>query len=169
MKNIVLIGIMGAGKTTIGKKLSIDLNRPFIDMDEYLEKKYEMRISDMFKISEDYFRDHESACCKDMSTQSQTIISTGGGVIKRPENIAYLKKNGIIFYIDRPLDQIVSDVDTSSRPLLKDGAQKLYDLDRERRALYMQSCDYHLINARSETKRLITLSIISSLIYRFSF
>ena len=44
MKNIVLIGIMGAGKTTIGKKLSIDLNRPFIDMDEYLEKKYEMRI-----------------------------------------------------------------------------------------------------------------------------
>ena len=146
MKNIVLIGIMGAGKTTIGKKLSIDLNRPFIDMDEYLEKKYEMRISDMFKISEDYFRDHESACCKDMSTQSQTIISTGGGVIKRPENIAYLKKNGIIFYIDRPLDQIVSDVDTSSRPLLKDGAQKLYDLDRERRALYMQSCDYHLIN-----------------------
>ena len=63
MKNIVLIGIMGAGKTTIGKKLSIDLNRPFIDMDEYLEKKYEMRISDMFKISEDYFRDHESACC----------------------------------------------------------------------------------------------------------
>ncbi|MDD6711111.1 MAG: shikimate kinase [Sharpea porci] len=146
MKNIVLIGIMGAGKTTIGKKLSIDLNRPFIDMDEYLEKKYEMRISDMFKISEDYFRDHESACCQDMSTQRQTIISTGGGVIKRPENIAYLKKNGIIFYIDRPLDQIVGDVDTSSRPLLKDGAQKLYDLDRERRALYMQSCDYHLIN-----------------------
>ena len=146
MKNIVLIGIMGAGKTTIGKKLSADLNRPFIDMDDYLEKKYNMSIADMFKISEDYFRNHESACCKDMSMQKNTVISTGGGVIKRAENIAYLKKNGIIFYIDRPLELIVDDVDTSSRPLLKDGAQKLYDLDHERRALYMQSCDYHLIN-----------------------
>lgn len=146
MKNIVLIGIMGAGKTTIGKKLSADLDRPFIDMDVYLEKKYEMSIADMFKISEDYFRDHESACCQDMSTQTNTVISTGGGVIKRSENIAYLKKNGIVFYIDRPLEQIVDDVDTSSRPLLKDGPQKLYDLDQERRALYLSSCDYHLIN-----------------------
>lgn len=73
MKNIVLIGIMGAGKTTIGKKLSADLNRPFIDMDDYLEKKYNMSIADMFKISEDYFRNHESACCKAIAGLVKTL------------------------------------------------------------------------------------------------
>lgn len=146
MKNIVLIGIMGCGKTTISKLLSKMLNRPVIDLDEYLVKKYSMTISEMFDISEDYFRDRESECCKDISKLDGYIISTGGGVIKREENINYLKENGIIIYIDRPIVSILEDVETSSRPLLKDGPQKLYELYDQRHQLYLNACHYHIIN-----------------------
>ena len=74
------------------------------------------------------------------------IISTGGGVIKNPENMKALKENGIVIYIDRPISMILEDVETSSRPLLKDGAEKLFDLYKERHQLYLDSCDYHIMN-----------------------
>lgn len=157
MKNIVLIGIMGCGKTTIGKILSHKMNRKMIDMDDYLVERFNMTIPAMFDISEDYFRDHETLCAKEASTWEDCIISTGGGVVKRQENINYLKKNGIIFYLDRPIESIVNDVDTSGRPLLKDGAEKLYALDQERRSLYLNACDVHILNNK-------TLDEISDLI-----
>ena len=74
------------------------------------------------------------------------IISTGGGVVKRKENRDILKQAGTVFYIDRPLDNIVSDVETAHRPLLKDGPQKLYQLYDERHDLYLDSCHYHVDN-----------------------
>lgn len=146
MKNIVLIGIMGSGKTTISKLLSNRLNRPVVDMDDYIVDKFNMSINDMFNISEDYFRNNETICCQDMSTLDGYIISTGGGVIKRKENIELLKRNGIIIYLDRPINNIVEDVETASRPLLKDGPRKLYELFDQRHQLYLDACDYHLIN-----------------------
>lgn len=149
MKNIVLIGIMGCGKTTISRLLSQRLNRPVIDLDEYLVEKYDQTISSMFDISEDYFRDRESECCKDVSLLEGYIVSTGGGVIKREENMEYLKKNGYIIYLDRPIINILEDVETASRPLLKDGPEKLYDLYDQRHQLYLKYCDYHLMNDSS--------------------
>lgn len=146
MKNIVLIGIMGSGKTTFGRILSEKTGHEMIDLDDYLVKRFNMSIPDMFQISEDYFRNNETTCCKEVSELKGKIISTGGGVIKRPENIAYLKKNGVVFYIDRPIEDIIKDVDPSGRPLLKDGPEKLYALDKERRDKYLSSCDYHIIN-----------------------
>ena len=132
MKNIILVGIMGCGKTTISKLLSEKLNMPVIDMDEYLEKKYQLTIPEMFDISEDYFRDRESEACLDMAQLDGYIISTGGGVVKRKENRDILKQAGTVFYIDRPL--------------LKDGPQKLYQLYDERHDLYLDSCHYHVDN-----------------------
>lgn len=149
MKNIVLIGIMGCGKTTISKLLAEKLQRPVIDIDEYIVEKYNQSINEMFAISEDYFRQNETACCKDLADIQGHIISTGGGVILKMENIDYLKKNGIVFYIDRPIDNIVEDVHVASRPLLQEGPQKLYDLDKQRHQLYLDACDYHLINDSS--------------------
>ena len=128
MKNIVLIGIMGCGKTTVSLLLAEKLARPVIDIDEYLEKKYQMSIPEMFAISEAYFRERETICCQEVSKLDGYIISTGGGVIKNPENMKALKENGIVIYIDRPISMILEDVETSSRPLLKDGAEKLFDL-----------------------------------------
>ncbi|MCD7950524.1 MAG: shikimate kinase [Erysipelotrichaceae bacterium] len=148
-KNIILVGIMGSGKTTISKLIAQKLNRPLIDMDDYIVAKFQMTIDEMFNINENYFRDKETACCKDMAKLTGHVISTGGGVIKRKENVALLKQNGIIFYLDRPIPLIVEDVETSTRPLIKEGAYKLYRLDEERRQLYLDACDYHIINDSS--------------------
>lgn len=158
MKNIVLIGIMGCGKTTISKMLGEKLNRPVIDIDEYIEEKYQQTIPEMFEVSETYFRDNETAGCKDAASLSGYIISTGGGVILKSINIEYLKQNGIIIYIDRPIDNILTDVQVASRPLLKEGPQKLYDLDKQRHRLYLEACDHHIIN--DDTLENITDKII---------
>ena len=153
MKNIILVGIMGCGKTTISKLLSEKLvgetqdnGSNIIDMDKYIEKKYQCTIPDMFAISEEYFRDRESEACLDMAKLDGYIISTGGGVIKRKENRDVLKQAGTVFYIDRPVDNIVTDVETAHRPLLKDGPEKLYQLFDERHQLYLDSCHYHVKN-----------------------
>ena len=99
MENIILVGIMGCGKTTISKLLSEKLKMPVIDMDEYIEKKYQCTIPEMFNISEEYFRDRESEACLDMAKLDGYIISTGGGVIKRKKNREILKQAGKVFYI----------------------------------------------------------------------
>lgn len=144
--NIVLIGIMGCGKTTIARMLKERLNRQSIDMDIYIEEKYQMSIREMFDISEQYFRERETECCLEIAQKDNLIISTGGGVITNPRNIEALQQKGWIIYIDRPVDNILKDVDTSSRPLLKDGPERLYELYHQRHPLYLQSCDYHLVN-----------------------
>lgn len=146
MKNIVLIGIMGCGKTTISKLLSEKLNMPVIDMDEYLVDKYQCSINDMFAVSEDYFRDLESQACIDLAKLDGYIISTGGGVVKRKQNCQILRQTGEVFYLDRPVDNIITDVTTADRPLLKDGPQKLYQLFDERHQLYLDACDHHVLN-----------------------
>lgn len=146
MKNIILVGIMGCGKTTISKLLAKELKMPVIDMDEYLEKKHNCTIPEMFKVSEEYFRDLESEACLDMEKLEGYIISTGGGVIKRKNNREILKQAGTVFYIDRPITNIISDVDTANRPLLKDGPDKLYQLFEERNNLYLDSCHHRIIN-----------------------
>lgn len=146
MKNIVLIGIMGCGKTTVSKLLSEKLNMPVIDMDEYLMDKYQCSINDMFAVSEDYFRDLESQACIDLAKLDGYIISTGGGVVKRKQNCQILRQTGEVFYLDRPVDNIITDVTTADRPLLKDGPQKLYQLFDERHQLYLDACDHHVLN-----------------------
>lgn len=165
MKNIVLIGMMGCGKTTIAKLLSKKLGRVYLDMDEYLVNKYQQSIDDMFKIGEDYFRKNETDVCLSISKLEGYIISTGGGVVLNPKNIEYLKENGIIVFIDRPVEKIAEDVDIASRPLLKDGADKLYQLHQQRYQLYLNACDIHLINdqsAQNAVDRLIELLADSS-------
>lgn len=149
MKNIVLIGMMGCGKTTISTLLAKKLLRPLIDIDEYLVDKYQMTIPQMFEISEDYFRERETVCCQEVGQLEGYIISTGGGVIKNSKNIEALRENGMIIYIDRPVEAILNDVEISTRPLLKDGPEKLYDLYHERHELYLQACDFHILNNNS--------------------
>lgn len=145
-KNIVLIGMPGCGKTTIGKRLAHELNIEFCDVDEYIVESEKHSISEIFKNGEEYFRDIESMAIKKICKTYPKVIATGGGVIKRPDNIKVLKENGIIFFIDRPIEDIAEDVDVKSRPLLKDGIEKLYQLYNERYSLYNKYCDYKITN-----------------------
>lgn len=146
IKNIALIGILGCGKTTVGKALSEKSGIAFIDLDEYIEKKYNTTINEIFKQGEDVFRKMETEALKEVSTNIPSIISTGGGVIKKQENMEILKENSIIIFINRPIDNIAADIDISFRPLLAEGPLKLYSLYKERYPLYKKYADYEIIN-----------------------
>lgn len=148
MKNIVLIGMPGSGKTTISKVLGEKLNKEVIDIDEYLVNKFQMSIPDMFNISEDYFRERETICCKEVSQKDGIIISCGGGVVKRSENIEALKETGIIYFLERSCENIIGDVDISTRPLLQEGKNKIYTLFNERHELYLNSASVVIDNNR---------------------
>lgn len=155
--NIVLIGMMGAGKTTLGKKIASLKNMDFIDVDEYIVDKSEMSINDMFKFGEDFFRDKETEAIKELSCKDNTVISCGGGVVKRKINSEILKQYGKIIYIDRPVECILKDINAEERPLLKDGSDKLYQLYNERKELYEKCCDYRVINDEDEESCIIKI------------
>ncbi|GAA0110498.1 shikimate kinase [Clostridium tertium] len=146
-KNIILlIGMPGCGKSTIGEELANKINYDFCDMDKYIEEISNSTVKELFNISEEYFRDYETLACKELSNKSKIIISSGGGVIKRKKNIDFFKDKGIIIFIDRPIEDILKDVDTSSRPLLSDGKSKLYNLYSERYNLYNNYCEIKIVN-----------------------
>ncbi|HEX9027518.1 MAG TPA: shikimate kinase [Clostridium sp.] len=142
MKNkVVLVGMPGCGKSTIGKLVSKELNINFFDMDDYIENMTTKTIPQLFEQGEDYFRDFETLACKELSEKSNILISSGGGVVKRKENIEILKKDSYIIFIDRPLEDLLTDVDISKRPLLKEGKEKIIKLYEERYELYKASAD----------------------------
>lgn len=146
IKNIVIIGMPGSGKSTFGKRIAEKLNKPFIDMDVYIESNEKKSIKEMFAISEDYFRDVESKYAMILGKSNSNVIATGGGVVKREENIKNLKKNSVIVFINRPVEKIINDIDVKTRPLLKDGAEVLYKLYNERIDLYKKYCDIEINN-----------------------
>ncbi|WP_053956573.1 shikimate kinase [Inediibacterium massiliense] len=145
-KNMVLIGMPGCGKSTIGRILSKKINKEFIDIDEYIEKIEKKTIQEIFLNGEMFFREIEKKAVKEMSQKKDMVISTGGGVVKFHENIDHLKENGVVFFIDRPIDHIIEDINTNTRPLLKEGKEKIYQLYEERYSLYIKYCDYQVKN-----------------------
>ena len=145
MKNIVLIGMPACGKSTIGYWLSKKINFPVIDADKYLEEKENRVISDIFSNEgEEYFRELETKYLKELSEKEGIIISTGGGAVKKKENIDILKQNGIVIFLNRGIADI-SKENHENRPLLQDidNIQKLYD---ERIDLYRKYADIIIKN-----------------------
>lgn len=130
--NIVLIGMPGSGKTTVGKALAELLGREFIDTDLEIEKRENRDIPLIFKENgEEYFRAVESAVIKEVGLMTGKVIATGGGVIKNKDNYFPLKSNGVIFWIKRDLSALPTD----GRPLSKD-VETLKKLFEERKDLY---------------------------------
>lgn len=148
-KNIVFIGTPGCGKSTIGKLVAKKLHLPFCDVDEYIEKSEGKSIKEIFVKGENYFREIESSAIREISTVSPQVISTGGGAVKISSNMDVLSKNSIIIFLNRPVEDIVNDIDISGRPLLSGGAEKVYELYRERYPLYKKYCHCEIINDRS--------------------
>lgn len=148
-KNIVLIGMPGAGKTTLGKELSERLGFMNVDIDTYIEEKTGTTITQLFLTGESNFREIETNIIREVSRNRGTVITTGGGTIKNYINIENLRENGIIVFIDRPLENILEDIEMQTRPLLKDGKHKLYDLYNERYDLYSKYCDFKVKNDKS--------------------
>lgn len=148
-KNIVLIGMPGCGKSTIGKILADKLNYKYIDSDCVIEEKSGKSIEELFNIGENHFRKIECEVIREVSCEKMAVISTGGGVIKNSVNVQVLKENGIVVFIDRPIENIASDINMSKRPLLKEGTARLYELYKERYELYKKNCDIKITNDTS--------------------
>ena len=152
--NIVLIGFMGSGKTTVGKSVAKILDMKFIDMDELIEKKDGRRISEIFKCNgEKYFRELESQVAEECSRMNNVVISTGGGVILNQDNIKNLKKSSLVFYLKADANCIYQRVRYSkTRPLLnvEDPLKKIEELLNGRKEFYEKSCDVEVdINLRT--------------------
>lgn len=145
-KNILLIGMMGCGKTTLGRILAKKLSYDFIDMDDYIEEIANDSISNLFKVSEENFRNWETEACRRLSKINKSVISAGGGVIKKNINVKLFNANSIIIFIDRPIENILEDIDVSKRPLLSKGKEVLYKLKEERYDLYKNYCHYRVVN-----------------------
>ena len=143
---VVLIGMPGCGKTTIGKVISNELNYNFYDMDSYIESMVNKTVKEIFDNGEEEFRELETQACKELVCKKRAVISSGGGVVKRKNNIDVLKEDSIIVFIDRPTEKIIGDVDTDSRPLLKEGKDRLYKLYEERYNLYKEAADITIKN-----------------------
>jgi len=148
-KNLVLIGMPGSGKTTIGKLLASRLDKDFIDIDKYIERQQGCTIKDIFQQGEDAFRYLENRAVTDMEDKENFVITTGGGVIKNFLNIKSLRKNGIIIYINRSVENIIKNIDISTRPLLASGKNSLNKLYDERRELYERYSDFTIDNNRN--------------------
>lgn len=133
--NLVLIGMPGCGKTTIGQVLSSKMKMPLFDIDVAIAEKYGP-IPNLFDIGEAHFRAIETETTKKAAGLENTIICTGGGIIKNKANMTALAKNGTIVFIDRPVAHILSDIDHDSRPLLNGKADSLTKLYDERIDLY---------------------------------
>ncbi len=144
--NLVLIGMPGSGKTTIGRLLSKEVQVPFIDLDEAIETYSQQEIPELFKKGEAYFRKVESEVTLNIASRAPLIIATGGGVVLREENMQALAKNGLIIFLNRSLDQITHDVEVGTRPLLKEGLDKLRTLYNERIGLYHKYADLTIEN-----------------------
>ncbi len=106
--NIVLTGFMGTGKTSTGRLLASRLGYAFLDLDVEIEKKFNMKIPDMFaQKGEAYFRACERQVVQEASKRQHAVISTGGGVVKNPDNIRDLRQNGLIVCLTADIDTIL--------------------------------------------------------------
>lgn len=143
MRNIVLTGFMGTGKTAVGKELSRLLSMRLVDIDHEIEQAEAMSIKDIFlKKGESYFREIEAEIIKTYAEEERLIIATGGGAVLREKNLAALRKNGMIFCLTACPETIRDRTSRNDeRPLLRgnDQIEKIRNLLSSRSPLYEQA------------------------------
>lgn len=156
MKNIVLLGMPGSGKSTIGRLLAQKLGRTFVDADTVLEQDAQQSISDIFQLEgEAGVRARETAVLRKLGAQSGLIIATGGGCVTREENYPLLHQNGTIVCLRRALDKLPSDGRPISQRL---SAEEIY---RQRKAAYERFADVMIDN--NDTPESATAKILEVL------
>lgn len=167
MKNIILTGFMASGKTTIGGELAKMMGYAFADTDAMVEKSEGRTINEIFAADgEEYFRNAETEIAQKVSEMSSTVVSTGGGMVMRAENVEYMRKNGIVFYLDTDFDVIVARLKNAAatRPLANgqdfDALRARYE---SRQGAY-RNCDYIIHITENDTPFMCAKKIAS--IYR---
>ena len=147
--NLVLIGMPGSGKSTVGKILSKMLCMPLVDTDALVEQTAGKTIPELFaQEGEAAFRDRETAAARQAAVLDNTVIATGGGIILRPENMEALAATGLIFFRDRNLEDIVGE-DHMGRPLVGKDPDKLRILYTQRIDLYRKYAQYTISDTKT--------------------
>lgn len=146
MRDIILIGFMGAGKTTVGKRLAGSLGCRFVDTDEYIVSKAGMPVSEIFeRYGEENFRARETDALRDLlSEEDMAVLSVGGGLPMREENRRYLRELGKTVYLRARTETLVKRLaGDESRPLLRgqDLQERITELLRQRGAVYEAAAD----------------------------
>lgn len=150
MKAIYLTGFMGVGKSTIGRELGKALNLPVIDTDDYIEKKKDKKIRDIFDtVGETSFRTYEREALKELPTED-VVITTGGGMVTQQENREWMLSHGTVIYLHCDFDVILERLkDDSTRPLFdheqKSRTEKLF---HDRLPLYQEA--HYTINTSNK-------------------
>jgi len=146
-KNILLIGMPGCGKSSIGKALSKSTDFKYIDMDSYIENKTGCTVSELFEKGEEYFRDIETSVSKELSKKEGMLIAAGGGIVLREENMSLLKNSCTVIFINRSVKNLLKLKNLGkNRPLLKDNENHIYKLYNERIGLYKKYSDIEVSN-----------------------
>ena len=152
--NIILIGFMGAGKTTISDYLSTMFAMNIVEMDQVIEEREEMSIQDIFATyGEEYFRELETNLLIEMQSRKNTVISCGGGVAMRERNVAEMKKNGRVVLLTASPETIYERVkDSNNRPVLngRKNVQGISELMEQRREKYEAAADI-VVNTDGKT------------------
>jgi shikimate kinase len=165
-RNIYLVGPMGVGKTTIGRRLAQHLRLEFIDSDQEIERRAGAAISWIFDVEgEPGFRDRETAVLADLTQLDEVLIATGGGSVLRPENRELLRTRGLVIFLDTSLEmQVRRTANDKKRPLLQtdNPAAVLRALKAERDPLYNEMADIKVTVGASTTRRVIA-SIVEKL------
>ena len=165
IKNIVLIGFMGSGKSKIGRQLAQQLKVELVSTDDLTEAKEGKSIHEIFKSKgEAYFRDVEQEIIKDISLRQGVVIDCGGGVVLRKENLQNLKANGIVFYLEASPEVIFQRIKHEKhRPLLNtpDPLGCIKELYNQRLPLYNQA-DF-IIDANSASIEGPVVEILSKI------
>lgn len=157
--NLFLVGLPGAGKSTLGRQLARRLRKPFVDADNELEKRLGVSIPTIFEIEgEAGFRDREEGVLAELTILSNVVLSTGGGAVLRPGNRQRLRDNGTVIYLHaEPVTLWARIRHSRNRPLLQtsDPLARLADLYRQRDALYRETAAYVVESERGEVMRLV--------------
>ena len=137
-RNVALIGMPSSGKTTVGRALAEALGKRFVDLDEEIVKADGRSIPDIFAAEgEEGFRQKETAVIAQFAKEGRQLLSCGGGAVKKPENVRLLRQNGVVLFLDRPLDALTVG---GGRPL-SSSADALRTMYAERRPLYLAAAD----------------------------
>ena len=148
--HIFLVGMAGAGKTSLGRRAAQNLNLRFVDTDQRVCEMMGMTVNEIFAtFGEPFFRNAETGALVELVGQEPCIVSTGGELCTFQENVTIMKNHGVIVHIDRPLDQIISDIKVDRRPLLAGGTHEDV-IDQYNRCIghYRAAADYRLDNSK---------------------
>lgn len=158
-RNIYLVGLMGAGKTTVARQLAKRLQRIFIDTDHEIEQRTGVRVPVIFEIEgEAGFRDRESRLLEELAEKNDLVVATGGGIVQRAENRELLARSGTVIYLCADPQMLYERTrKDANRPLLQvpDPLTKLKELHAQRDPLYREVADLVVESQRNSVINLV--------------